>query len=235
MSYIDIENLQKCKLLEFHWLISQKDNRQKNEHLLPKIKGFITTYNMRPPITTILSLQKLPHPKELAVVDENRVEANKSIIVDNNFVKVTSDIYRNILDDSYVFNCNDQSTHYLILSGGTPNALLQGEINKLLHQLTLSSDFPKFIWERFKISKQPTHFLRTKSSCKFFGQNWSVTITLCPDNVLRITEWINVHIPVTWDTGESFVITQNLPPLLLQPKRSKNRFSCEIEVLERYS
>ena len=234
MLYDTIKKLKQSSLLELSWLISQREKRQENEHLLQKIVGFITVYNVRPPITTVLDLLKLPRPKEIAVIDNRKGENKETIIVDSNYVKVTTMIYRSTLDDSYVFNFNENCSHYLIVLGGKPNELLQQETNKIVHQFSLTAEFPKAVWSELKIKRTPTHFARSKTKCVFYGKHWSVTVTFCPDNVSRITAWTGINTAVPWDTGQPFVITTNTPALVLTPKRAKHSFSCDIEEVERF-
>lgn len=230
--YSTIQLLNECGLIEIDWLSAKRDERHKNEHLLQKIIGFVTVYNIRPPITVILSLQHLPRPKEIAVLHRDTIRNTESLVVDDNYVKVTPDIFRSQLDDSYVFDINEMATHYIIIKGGRPCKILKDESLKLINQFSLSKSFASILWKEMGIKRTPLYYFRLKSSCEYFGKNWSVTITFCDDNILRVTAWKGISTPVVWDTGARFIFTKNYPALLLIPERSKNSFSCEIRTVE---
>ena len=114
--------------------------------------------------------------------------------------------------------------YYLIVKNGVPDALLKKEIATMFHQLSISEEYLLHIWKATGIDRKPTHFLRCKSSCTFYGNGWGVTVTFCPDAVLRVTGWVGMETFVAWDTGAPFIITTGTPPLLFTPKRSKIKF-----------
>lgn len=231
--YATIQALKKCGLIEVDWLRAHKEEKQKNEHLLAKIHGFITVYTLRPPITTLLKEQHLPRPKELAIVQ--RPGQSKSLVINDGFVKVTPNIYRSPIDDCYIFDTNDEYTHYLIVEGKTPCSILQSEILKIINQFALCPDFPNIIWSEIGLKRTPRYVQRLKSSCKFFGDDWSVTITFCPDTVLRITAWDGIITPIDWDTGQAYIFTDSFPTLVITPKRFETSFTCDIDILEPFS
>jgi len=233
--YATIQALQKCGLIEVDWLSAHKEERHKHEHLLTKIHGFITIYTLRPPVTTLLKEQYLPRPKELAIVQRKPPGQSNSVIVNDGFVKVTPNIYRSPLDDCYIFDTNDELTHYLIVEGKKPCTILQSEISKIINQFSLCPSFPKVLWSEIALDRVPLYVQRFKSSCKFFGKGWSVTITFCPDTVLRITAWDGISTQVSWDTGEAYIFTEATPTLVLTPKRSLTSFSCDIDIIEPFA
>lgn len=231
MSFELIETLKKSKLIALDFLIKQQANRRKNEYLLKDIVGFLTVYPTRPCLSVYLDLMKLPQPKEIAILHKPP-EDEEPFSNSTHIVKVTSSIFRSIVDDSYIFDVNLNLKYYLIVKNGVPNALLKKEIATMFHQLSISEEYPLHIWKATGIDRKPTHFLRCKSSCTFYGNGWGVTVTFCPDAVLRVTGWVGMETFVAWDTGAPFIITTGTPPLLFTPKRSKIKFETEIEELE---
>lgn len=233
--YATIQVLKNCGLIEVDWLKAHKEDKHKNEHLLTKIHGFITVYTLRPPITTLLKAQHLPRPKELAIMRRQPPAQSGSLVINDGFVKVTPNIYRSPLDDCYIFDTGDEFTHYLIVEGKKPCRILQAEISKIINQFALCESFPGILWLEMGLKRTPLYIQRFKSSCKYFGKNWSVTITFCPDTVLRITGWDGITTRVAWDTGQNYIFTDSTPTLVLTPRRSQASFSCEIDTVEPFA
>ena len=228
--YSTIQLLNECGLIEIDWLSAKRDERHKHEHLLQKIVGFVTVYNIRPPITTILSLQNLPRPKEIAILHRNSIQNTGSVVVDDNYVKVTPDIFRSQLDDSYVFNINEVATHYLIIKGEKPCKILKDESLKLINQFSLSKSFATTLWSEMGIKRKPLYYLRSKSSC-VFRQNWSLPLRF----VIIYYEYSleGYFHPSSLGHGCAFIL-QKITRFASHPERSKNSFSCEIRTVENF-
>ena len=220
-------------LLPISDLIEQRDRRHENEHLLSKIVGFITEHQTRPSTLTMLEHQRLPQPKELNICSNSEEFPNyQSFAKKEGMVKVTAFIWRSTLDDMYLFHLHATRTFYLIIRGMEGCKRLNREMATLVNQLAIGPEFPKYLWSNTKLTRVPSHVLRRKASCRFYGETWSVEVTFCPDQVVRITGWTGISVKVDWDTGKEFVITKGSPPLLLTPSRTKHAFSTEIEELD---
>ena len=225
--------LKESGLLPLSDLIEQRDRRHENEHLLSKIVGFVTEYQNRPSTLTLLEHQRLPSPKELTIcTNSEEFPIHQNLAKRDGLVKVTACIWRSTLDDMYLFHLHASRTFFLIIKGREGCKRLNREMATLVNQLAIGPEFPKYLWSNTKLTRVPSHVLRRKASCSFYGETWSVEVTFCPDQVVRITGWTGISVKVDWDTGKEFVITKGSPPLLLTPTRSKHAFSTVIEELD---
>ena len=186
--YSTIQLLNECGLIEIDWLSAKRDERHKHEHLLQKIVGFVTVYNIRPPITTILSLQNLPRPKEIAILHQNSIQNTGSVVVDDNYVKVTPDIFRSQLDDSYVFNINEVATHYLIIKGEKPCKILKDESLKLINQFSLSKSFATTLWSEMGIKRKLFTIYGPSQAVSISAKTGPLPLRFVM-NILRVTAW----------------------------------------------
>lgn len=224
-----INDLTSSGLFPVAKLMEQAGDRQKNEHLLSRLVGFLMTSSMRPNVLILFKTQNLPHPRELTVYENSEVE---EIPFGNSaMVRVSSYIWRSTVDDTYVFHLSPQREFFLVIRGFEPCPLLRSEALLLVHQLSSQPDFPLYLWRQGRLKREVHYYQQKGLSCVYYGRNWSVELTFCEDHVVRITGWTGMPAKVTWDTGTSFVITRATPALVFRPTRSKNAFSTTIDVV----
>ena len=175
-------------------------------------------YQARPSTLTMLEQQRLPQPKELTFAPTARSFRTTRVLQRKTDGQVTAFIWRSTVDDMYS-HLHATRTFYLIIRG-MEGKRLNREMATLVNQLAIGSEFPVPL-EQHKADAGAKPRAPAEGQLQILRRDWSVEVTFCPDQVVRITGWTGIC-QGGLGHGKEFVITKGFPPLLLTPTRTKH-------------